>query len=524
MASFLGFHFTEIHQVDDFVYLNLQGIHTSADYLSALKTHQIVDLQPMRDLSFFLDLRLSELVGFQTYFITNLIIFIISLILFHRLTEGFLQRRVSPYLLSLFLVHPLFWRITTQVISRKYLLATMFILASLYFVKQIENNKRPLLNYSLSLLMFIFSLGSHPLLAAVPALFLVENFTRTKRVFPESKGLIAYFVLIFCFTLPWLYFYHQHASHVFDQYLGFSQISLQLNPLDQLLALGRYFVQLFLPISFAEFYDKWSWLNFLGVVLIPLFYFGILKVLSSKTILYFSAWVLLGILLPLISIDSLFIRDGYFFFSAMGFIALLESVFEKFKNRQDTNISISFILILLLGLSLRESQLLIDRNQQVVVEYQREASCQSLVILLHHQLENQLYDDLKILGPEMISKKCIWANKTNSMMTQKLYLFIAAQTEKLQYSQKMALIEKSTQNLPQLQTAKVMAAVVEKNYAQALELMTELKENTSIEIVEEDPFLNYIQNEFDQGCEEIKSSSCKELENLLQEIKDQPSL
>jgi hypothetical protein len=85
-----------------------------------------------------------------------------------------------------------------------------------------------------------------------------------------------------------------------------------------LLALGRYFANLALPLKLATSYYPGSALNFAGLVALPLFLFASIKVVGFKQVLLWSLLFFLPLSLVTVRMTNIFVSDTYLLVPAVG--------------------------------------------------------------------------------------------------------------------------------------------------------------------------------------------------------------
>ena len=56
-----------VANIDAFLVTDLKNISSLKDYIEAWKSYKIADIQPIRDITYFVDLKLSSLFGFDTF-------------------------------------------------------------------------------------------------------------------------------------------------------------------------------------------------------------------------------------------------------------------------------------------------------------------------------------------------------------------------------------------------------------------------------------------------------------------------
>jgi hypothetical protein len=157
---------------------SLDPIH----YIELVKSGKILDVQPLRDLTFSLDIKIKSLTGFGTHHLQNSVIWIIIIFLFQELL-GLLKitNPVKSVFLVLYGLNPCFWNAVCWISGRKHLLSTLFILLSTnIFLKEIKKDNGFKLSAILKIItLFILSCSSQPINIGWPIfilLFLGSNY------------------------------------------------------------------------------------------------------------------------------------------------------------------------------------------------------------------------------------------------------------------------------------------------------------------------------------------------------------
>jgi hypothetical protein len=109
-----------------------QKIGSFAQYYEAVKDNTILDVQPVRDLTFFVNVKFLYLTGLSTFHLTNLTIFFISIVLLSRLMQILNFSPQAIYItILLYALHPLMVSAVGWISARKHSLALVFLLMAL---------------------------------------------------------------------------------------------------------------------------------------------------------------------------------------------------------------------------------------------------------------------------------------------------------------------------------------------------------------------------------------------------------
>ena len=139
---------------DVLLILPLKPATTISKYVDDVASNAILDFQPVRDLSFILDIKFIEISGLSSFHATNAVIFLGVLFVLFKLLEalGFSKNQVVCSGL-LFAVHPIMVSSIGWISARKHTLALFFLLLSLLsFVKHKNITKTAIFLYVVSIL------------------------------------------------------------------------------------------------------------------------------------------------------------------------------------------------------------------------------------------------------------------------------------------------------------------------------------------------------------------------------------
>lgn len=300
----------------------LRHLHGVGEYLSLLLHHQVLDVQPVRDLSLWLDLKLSAALGHATFHATNLLLLIALLALAQRLWVARLGRtRAVAVAVLLLAVHPAIANTVSWISARKHLLSAVFILVATLLL---ERDERPR-TLVLAGVAFALSVLSQPITVLWPLWLGVD---RALRKGPRAGAVrMAPFLLV---ALPvaavnLAYYagaYAQTGSAKFVGGPGTATVSL--------LALGRYLFNALCPFVISVEYEPGRLFNLIGLALLPLAVFFSVKRLGRATAL--PAWAFFAF--PLVTVTArmtnIFVSDTYLLVPLVGFFwgvaALLASL------------------------------------------------------------------------------------------------------------------------------------------------------------------------------------------------------
>lgn len=253
---------------------NLLKMNSVYEYILSLINLKTIDFQPIRDLTLSLDLYIFNNFGINTIVSQNLIWWIGCLYTINKIIINLNNK--DPYLrlilLGLLASYPLFVPSIAWGMSRKHMLSFFFILNAIHLLIKTDSYST---KSSLKITGFYFlSVFSQPITILFP-LWEMIYLKLVKRV--SVRNLISFLlptlvVFIIGFSLN---FYYYEYSETFRRV--FAEKTSQLNVSDALLAIGHYFFQIFFPFILAFKYDLGHFSVLIGLFLIPLVTFAVLK-------------------------------------------------------------------------------------------------------------------------------------------------------------------------------------------------------------------------------------------------------
>ncbi len=326
---------------DKMLLLGIEGIHSLKDYYYALLDGSVLDIQPVRDLSYLLDLKIKAYLSIYSFHLTNLLIWIFICLLFHKILLLFsTQTRDSKLfagLLVVFLaISPVSASSVAWIAARKHLLSTLFILAATYiFLKKravglnLKDSLLIILSYSLSCL-------SQPINVLWPFFvlaFSLENKESAKTNL--NKKLFLILALLGAFFVGLNYYYYQIPFTEITG--GDGKYSADLGLGLSLLALGRYFYLAIFPFSALPVsHFQGSWENLIGLYLLASFLIMLAFLfirLQKKICLSFVLYFFLPLIPVTYKITRIFCSDTYLLNASIGlyltFFLLLKDRFNK---------------------------------------------------------------------------------------------------------------------------------------------------------------------------------------------------
>jgi hypothetical protein len=323
----------------------MKAVTSFSSYIEAVKDNTILDFQPVRDLTFYANIKLIEWTGFSTFHLTNLIFFILSIFLFTKLLEalGFSRKQIVCSSI-IYAAHPIMVSSVGWISARKHMLALIFILLSLLeYVKQKKVTIKSIIYYLLSIL-------THQIFILLPLWILIH--AKIKNIKIElGKFLIMSFLgatVLFLGILKT--FYLEMGNVTYKYFHWFENISRYV------LSVGRSVTQILFPISISTDYFQGSILNLVGI---PILIFSLFLLYKSKTSKDSLTWLILAALSHILTYIT-FINDTYLYLPLI--CALISCNFYFTSNpfpigKRVKNILVLLAFILLMGKTISASQM-----------------------------------------------------------------------------------------------------------------------------------------------------------------------
>jgi hypothetical protein len=298
-----------------------------SDYFNALIQGYLLDVQPIRDLSFAIDHFIMSYIPFYTYHLTNLFIWILICYLFKKILEHYDQSKLSIWIfVFIFALSPVNSSSIAWIAARKHLLSTAFILSATYIT--VKTDLFDLKKIILISFLYLFACYSHPINLLWPIWFFIFVI-KFKNIEINKNNLIklAFFMLII-FSITLLINLNYYNSSFINmtgssKYSGENSDSFSL----PLLAFGRYFYLVLFPFdSLPSTHYEGSWQNIVGLVLFPLFIYMILKnkdLYKKSLSLIFLVYFFIPLIPVCYKITNIFCSDTYVLNASIGIYLII---------------------------------------------------------------------------------------------------------------------------------------------------------------------------------------------------------
>jgi hypothetical protein len=376
---------------DSHILAHLHGISSILDLLKAGQISSVIAFQPVRDLSYFLDIWIGKHFGFSSFHFTNFLIWgAIVLTVFFTLKLLYEDSRLAIALTALFALHPVFVGSIAWVAARKHLLSCFFaLLATFSLLRFQKKGGSKLLHAVCIILAYSLSVLSQPITLLWPLWALVYCFCiprEKRRTGMLTLSMVCVPILIAGGIANFAYYNELYPVHTSAQ----KWVSTELSGVP-LLALGRYFFNLFIPVRLALVYYPGSALNVSGLVLgFILLIFLRLRIHPRRFLPWFF-YLLFPLAVVTIKPTNVFVSDTYLLTAAFGFINLAALAFGALKIKP------KYVIYPLLAcfalLSWKQVSAWESDRALWMSSYATEPTPRSLVFRIQYLIEDGNYDE-----------------------------------------------------------------------------------------------------------------------------------
>lgn len=329
---------------DSLLLMPLKGIKNFYSEYSKVET---LDVQPLRDLTFYLEIRFNSLFKVSLFRIDNLLLFYFSLILLYQFSLRFISKKMAMLLVLILSLHPMFVLSIYWISARKHLLAVLFLLCALNKFYQ-ENEKFKTFDIVVLLLSLFFSFLSQPIHLWAPfwmlgVLIYEYHFFKKKCLAKNISALLGIALASIVGLINVLSYKSKMLPggvNVGGNY-DFEHWSRCV------LAISRYFVNALFPFFLKLNYAPEAIVNLAGIIIFSFFiYFYIYK---KSYLLPLFVMSLLSLVLVTVHKIGWFVNDTY----AIFFTFILWVIFFiQIKNINTKAKKIIVVILFLYGLLL----------------------------------------------------------------------------------------------------------------------------------------------------------------------------
>ena len=414
------------------VYQPLLELEGFSEYFALLKEGKTVDLQPLRDISLLIDIKIARFLNYESFpLITNILILFLTGFFLNKILKHFTDKKFSNLITFIYLVHPAILVAFLEFTSRKHILSfLLFLMSYHFFLKSHFKNKK---HYGLSLFCYFLSLFAQPINAGTPLLFFLHkgwrNLINKRNIFLGLPFLIS---LVLAGYLNVVYYQNENLKGelILNYKHDFERLILGIN---------LYYRQLLYPFNFVYRYDFGSIFNVITLILNLILFFTMtvyFKRLSKES----KRIVLLGLSLIGIVFATLFIpktnilnavfQNYYILTPTLGFILIItgfKELLPRFNSKQVTAF-LALFSIYSIGInnyhhSHRESML-----SFLKFSAQIESNCYALQFITTQSIARGDKEEFKEFSKKWFEKRCI------VILEEYMYSRVLINTFKIMYS------------------------------------------------------------------------------------------
>lgn len=355
-------------------------------YLSDLFSFRTLDVQPFRDMSFMLDLKIYTYFGFNSAVWQNLVWWVVAVITLQKMMNDLYpeEKDAHLYLAMIFCVYPLFSQIVPWGVARKHLMSFTFILLATRVMTQSEqfSNKS---KFKITIFYFL-SVFSQPISLLWPC-WLAAWLKWGKRDRLKENGLwVAVLFIILALTAAINRFYYLYSPTYLASYVVKGNGPFNIG--DKILGLGHYTFQLVFPYLLSFQYDLGHWSSLIGLLIVIIASLILYKKkLHLKHALMWCWFALLP--LALVLIDPRMLYDTYLLIPAAGMILLLTPYLHSCMRKPRAFAVTMLAIIFLTTFTFDHSKAWTDENLMVEKSFNNQPSCLTASDYLKISYENE---------------------------------------------------------------------------------------------------------------------------------------
>ncbi len=363
-------------------------IESFGEYIGHIKSGRILDIQPIRDLSFKLDDLIFKNTGIGVYHLTNNLIWIVICLLFFNILL-FLGTRlnVSYLLTSLFAFHPCLSNALFWISARKHLLSTLFTLAATYFL--LVGLKSKSLKYFIGLgLCYLFACFSQPINIGWPVAAVALIYCDNRQNFKSPLILIT-LTFLAVISVGVFFINHQYYDSIYTNFALHPKFTPGMDISFNLLIFGRLFLQSLLPFwPTPTPYYPGELLNILGMGLFVIFFYYFVK--RDQKNLVWIIFASLPALVISVKVTNTFGMDCYLPIMVSGTLILIASESKEWRPVFYLPTGLILLSVFLL-LFFRQSKAWQSSESLFAYAFEKEATPFNLTILSNIQYKNGDY-------------------------------------------------------------------------------------------------------------------------------------
>jgi len=373
-----------------FILPSLSLISSVKEYFVELLSFKTLDFQPLRDLSFFFDLKIFSFLGIDVTVIHNLAWWLggnwfLSKLICNIFPES---KKESIFLIVLgFLVYPLFSQTIPWGVARKHLLSFFF---SMLLTERWTRERSRFLISDVFFYSFFYacSVLSQPIAILWP-LWALLYLALIKPSLLKSSVKVFFSLGVILLVLGLVnYFYYTNSSVFLSIYAQKTNEAFEFS--DKVLAIGHYTFQLVFPYLLSFNYTLGHYSTLIGLVILVLL--SLLLRASKAPLKEVIVWIVFFILpLLVVMTNSKILYDTYLLIPSVGFLFLLLILSRKVPRFSQNVKFLSLGLLILFWVFTTNKNASLWRDELSLAEesFQNRPSCLTAATYLRISYEQE---------------------------------------------------------------------------------------------------------------------------------------
>lgn len=337
-----------------------------------------IDIQPVRDLSYMIDLYFLKATKISIFHFSNVVYWLICTMVFWKFLGEFQKRHslksnlFKGLVLLLFVVHPVFTHSVSWIAARKHILSFLFTMgATLTMYKSRSYERHEVKSWLKALILYLLGAFANPINAFWP---IWAMFYGDKRIL-KNKVLLAFFSLAMFIVVGVNFYYYKF---VFEGHSKFVSSGTE-NIIFPFFSYGRYLLNYIFPFNLAVSYEFFSVLNLFGVTLLLILLLFVNRLRRKKDVICWSSYFLIMLIPVAVNRTDYFISNSYFLNASLPLF--LPFLFGEKLSKIKNDLLISFLVIWVVSLSVFsffEARLWESTSSLYRKSYEREKSYRNI--------------------------------------------------------------------------------------------------------------------------------------------------
>lgn len=382
---------------DNLLLSSLRGVHSFSDYLQKIYNGIILDVQPIRDISYWIDFKLFDLFGgHYSFHFTNVLILLGCCWLFFQILRYFdIPNKLTFFLVLFFALNPNTSGVAAWIAARKHLLSAFFIFwATLYYLRH-QNSFNLKKTFLLSLLYSLSVLSQPISLLWVIWVIGWHWINKNKNILTLAVPFFSLFVLFFGLNFWYYKIIYAQKVTLFSKFSSLTNYDLG-NPL---LALGRYFYQVIIPFgALPTSHYPGSVENIIGLIFLVIFPLLIFKVHKDKTKALWILFFTLPLTIVTFNMTNIFCSDTYLLGGSIGFYLAIALLLKDLQQKRLFTIVFGIYTLFVIIYNYNYVQIFQDENKLWTYSFNKEPTPQTAGVVSSNLIkESRFYESFKVI-------------------------------------------------------------------------------------------------------------------------------